>query len=109
ARGGAARAGGRPRRGRTAGMGTAGAARARPRCAAGRGAGCRGRRGPGPRGARAMTVDHVALLPAYAAVLTAVAVFLADLVAPGRRGPVLVAGSVGCAVTAVLAWVVGRG
>src|SRR6185295_9901672 len=55
-----------------------------------------------------MIVDHVALLPAYAAVLTAVAVFLADLVAPGRRGPVLVTGAAGCAATVVLAWVVGR-
>jgi len=55
-----------------------------------------------------VTVDQVALLPAYAAVLTAVAVFVADLVAPGRRGPVLVLGVAGCGVTAVLAWVVGR-
>jgi NADH-quinone oxidoreductase subunit N len=55
-----------------------------------------------------MTVDQVALLPAYAAVATAVAVFVTDLVVPGRRGPVLVAGALGCVATAVAAWWVGH-
>jgi NADH-quinone oxidoreductase subunit N len=51
-----------------------------------------------------MSIDHVALLPAYAAVATAVAVFVVDLIVPGRRGPVLVAGVLGCAVTAAVAF-----
>jgi NADH-quinone oxidoreductase subunit N len=55
-----------------------------------------------------MTIDHVALLPVYAAAATAIVVFLADMVAPGRRGPVLVLGSLGCAATAIAAWWVGH-
>jgi NADH-quinone oxidoreductase subunit N len=54
-----------------------------------------------------VTVDQIALLPGYAAVLTAVAVFVTDLVVPGRRGPVLVVGALGCAATAAVAWRVG--
>jgi NADH-quinone oxidoreductase subunit N len=54
-----------------------------------------------------MSVDQVALLPAYAAALTAVAALVTDLISPGRRGPVLVVTALGAAVTTVAAWVVG--
>ncbi|MGA8113080.1 MAG: NADH-quinone oxidoreductase subunit N, partial [Actinocatenispora sp.] len=47
------------------------------------------------------SVDHVALVPAYLAAGTAVAVFVADLVAPGRRGPVLGIGAFGAVAVAV--------
>jgi NADH-quinone oxidoreductase subunit N len=55
-----------------------------------------------------MTFDHVALLPAYLAAATAVAAFLADLVAPGRS---LVAGvtAAGAVATGLAAILVGRG
>ncbi len=55
-----------------------------------------------------MSIDHLALLPAYLAVLTAVGVFLADLAVPGRRGPVLTLAALGCAGTAAAAWWVGH-
>ncbi|GII26121.1 NADH-quinone oxidoreductase subunit N [Planosporangium mesophilum] len=54
-----------------------------------------------------MTIDQVALLPAYAAALTAVTALVTDLLVPGRRGPVLVVTALGSAATAVAAWVVG--
>jgi len=55
-----------------------------------------------------MTIDHVALLPAYLAAATAVAAFLADLLTTRR---VVVAGAValGAVATAVAAFLVGRG
>ncbi|MGC9666576.1 NADH-quinone oxidoreductase subunit N [Planosporangium sp. 12N6] len=53
------------------------------------------------------TIDQVALLPAYAAALTAVAALVTDLLVPGRRGPVLAVTALGAAVIAVTAWVVG--
>src|SRR5690349_7433143 len=56
-----------------------------------------------------MSVDQVALLPAYAAALTAVAALVTDLVVPGRRGPVLVVTAAGAALTAAVAWAVGAG
>ncbi len=55
-----------------------------------------------------MRVDHVALLPLYAAAATAIVAFLADLVAPGRRTPVLLLGSLGCVATGATAWWVGH-
>jgi NADH-quinone oxidoreductase subunit N len=54
-------------------------------------------------------VDQVALLPAYAAAVTAVVALVADLVAPGRRGPVLAVTTLGAVATTVAAWVVGAG
>jgi NADH-quinone oxidoreductase subunit N len=54
-------------------------------------------------------IDHVALAPAYAAAGTAVLAFLADLVAPGRRGPVLTLTVLGAASTIAAAVWVGRG
>jgi NADH-quinone oxidoreductase subunit N len=54
-----------------------------------------------------MTVDQVALLPAYAAALTAVAALVTDLIVPGRRGPVLVVTAFGAALTALTAWIIG--
>jgi NADH-quinone oxidoreductase subunit N len=50
-----------------------------------------------------MTIDHLALLPAYTAAATAVLVFLADL-AIGRRTPVLVLGMLGAAATVAVSW-----
>nr|WP_205861274.1 proton-conducting transporter membrane subunit [Planosporangium flavigriseum] len=47
------------------------------------------------------------MLPAYAAALTAIVALVVDLVAPGRRGPVLAVSALGSAATAVAAWVVG--
>ena len=57
-------------------------------------------RRPGARGGRPVNIDQVALLPVYAAALTAVAVLVTDLLVPGRRGPVLVVTAVGAASTA---------
>jgi NADH-quinone oxidoreductase subunit N len=54
-------------------------------------------------------IDHFALLPAYAAAGTAVLAFLADLVAPGRRGVVAGATALGALATGVAAIGVGRG
>src|SRR2546423_3549995 len=54
-----------------------------------------------------MSVDQVALLPVYAAALTAVAALVTDLIVPGRRGPVLVVTAVGAALTVVTAWIIG--
>jgi NADH-quinone oxidoreductase subunit N len=48
-------------------------------------------------------IDHVALLPVYAAALTAVAALLTDLIVPGRRGPVLAVTALGAAATTVAA------
>jgi NADH-quinone oxidoreductase subunit N len=56
-----------------------------------------------------MNVDQVALLPAYAAALTAVAALVTDLVVPGRRGPVMAVTAFGAALTALMAWIVGTG
>jgi NADH-quinone oxidoreductase subunit N len=56
-----------------------------------------------------MSIDQIALLPAYAVALTAVAALVTDLLAPGRRGPVLAVTALGTAATAVVAWVVGAG
>jgi len=50
-----------------------------------------------------MTIDQVALLPAYAAALTAVAALVTDLIAPGRRAPVLIVTAAGTVVTAAAA------
>ena len=52
-------------------------------------------------------IDHVALLPAYCAAGTALLAFLADLLAPGRRG--LVAMVAGTVVTGIAAWFAYRG
>jgi NADH-quinone oxidoreductase subunit N len=54
-------------------------------------------------------IDHYALLPAYAAAGTAVLAFLADLLAPGRRGPALTVTALGAVGTIVAAIWVGRG
>src|SRR5262249_29066325 len=54
-----------------------------------------------------MSIDQVALLPAYAAALTAVAALVTDLIVPGRRGPVLVVTAFGAALTAQTAWILG--
>ncbi len=56
-----------------------------------------------------MSIDQVALLPAYAAAGTAVATFLADLAAPGRRAVVAVTTGVGALATGIIAVTVGRG
>jgi len=56
-----------------------------------------------------MSFDHVALLPAYLAAATAVAAFLADLIAPGRRSAVAGVTAVGALATGVVAIFVGRG
>src|SRR5205823_4653187 len=56
-----------------------------------------------------MSFDHVALLPAYLAAATAVAAFLADLIAPGRRSAVAGVTAVGALATGVVAILVGRG
>jgi NADH-quinone oxidoreductase subunit N len=54
-----------------------------------------------------MRIDHVALLPAYAAAGTAVLVLVLDLLLPGRRAVVLAGAAVGTAATAVLSfWLV---
>ncbi len=54
-------------------------------------------------------IDNIALLPAYVAAGTAVLAFLADMVAPGRRGPIMGMTALGAAGTAVAAWLVGTG
>jgi NADH-quinone oxidoreductase subunit N len=51
-----------------------------------------------------MRIDHVALLPAYAAAGTAVLVLVLDLLLPGRRAVVLAGAAVGAAATAALAF-----
>jgi NADH-quinone oxidoreductase subunit N len=51
-----------------------------------------------------MRIDHVALLPGYAAATTAVLVLVLDLLFPGRRGVVLAGAAVGAAATAALAF-----
>ena len=56
-----------------------------------------------------MTIDHVALLPAYFAGATAVAAFLADLIAPGRRLVVATTTGLGALATGIAAIGVGRG
>jgi NADH-quinone oxidoreductase subunit N len=50
-----------------------------------------------------VTIDHVALLPAYAAAGTAVLAFLAEIVAPGRRGAVLTVTILGTLATGLAA------
>ncbi|MEV0842742.1 proton-conducting transporter membrane subunit [Actinocatenispora sera] len=55
------------------------------------------------------SIDQVALAPAYLAALTAVAVLITDLVAPGRRVPALVAAALGTTATGVVAVLVGLG
>ncbi|GAB3798147.1 NADH-quinone oxidoreductase subunit N [Micromonospora zhanjiangensis] len=55
-----------------------------------------------------MTVDNVALLPAYLAAGTAVLVLLADLLV-ARRGATVAVGALGAVATAVGAVLVGRG
>jgi NADH-quinone oxidoreductase subunit N len=58
----------------------------------------------------AQTVDHAALAPLYAAVATAVAVLLADLLAPpGRRGWLLALAGLGVTVTGAVAVWAGAG
>ncbi|MGI5245668.1 NADH-quinone oxidoreductase subunit N [Dactylosporangium sp. CA-139066] len=53
-----------------------------------------------------MRIDQVALIPAYVAAGTAVLALIVDLIAPGRRGPVVVATALGMAGTAGAAiWV----
>lgn len=54
-----------------------------------------------------MNINQVALLPVYAAALTAVAALVTDLLVPGRRGPVLVVTAVGAASTGAVAWWLG--
>src|SRR5262245_21608272 len=49
-------------------------------------------------------IDQVALLPAYCAAGTAVIAMLADLVAPGRRAPVLGATLLGILATGFGCW-----
>ena len=55
-----------------------------------------------------MTIDHIALLPAYCAAGTAVLAFLAEIVAPGRRAPALTATMLGTIVTGLAAGLVYR-
>ncbi len=54
-------------------------------------------------------IDNIALLPAYVAAGTAVLAFLADMVTPGRRGPIMAVTGLGAVGTAVAAWMVGSG
>jgi NADH-quinone oxidoreductase subunit N len=54
-----------------------------------------------------ISIDHVALLPAYLAAGTAVLAFLTDIVFPERRGPILVAAAVGAVATGLTAVLVG--
>src|SRR2546425_807431 len=54
-------------------------------------------------------IDHVALLPAYLAAATAVVAFLADLIAPARRGAVAGVTALGAVATGVVAILVSRG
>lgn len=56
-----------------------------------------------------MSVDHVALLPAYIAAGTALLAFVADLVAPGRHRVVLGVTAVGAIGTGIAAILVARG
>ncbi|MER7001711.1 proton-conducting transporter membrane subunit [Dactylosporangium sp. NPDC000555] len=56
-----------------------------------------------------MRIDQVALIPAYVAAGTALLALLVDLIAPGRRGPVVVATALGMAGTAAAAIAVGVG
>jgi len=51
-----------------------------------------------------MTIDHLALLPAYCAAGAAVLALLTDLVVPGRRAGVLAVSALGAAVTGVACW-----
>ena len=55
------------------------------------------------------TIDQVALLPLYAAGLTALLAFVTDLIVPGRRCAVLAMTALGTVGTAVTAWIVGTG
>ncbi len=55
------------------------------------------------------SIDQVALLPAYAAAGVAILALVIDLLAPGRRGPVLIASCLGAAGVAITAAVVGAG
>ncbi|HEX6874003.1 MAG TPA: proton-conducting transporter membrane subunit [Micromonosporaceae bacterium] len=48
-----------------------------------------------------MSIDQIALLPAYAAAGTAALALLMDLLMPGRRLPVVIASSLGTGITAV--------
>src|SRR5439155_1023130 len=66
-------------------------------------------RSDGGTGVGAMSFDHVALLPACLAAATAVAAFLADLIAPGRGSAVAGVTAVGALATGVVAILVGRG
>ena len=56
-----------------------------------------------------MSVDQIALVPAYCAAGTAVLPFLADLMAPGRRAAVAGSAALGTVATGVAAVLVGRG
>lgn len=56
-----------------------------------------------------MSIDNVALLPAYIAAGTALLAFVADLVAPGRHRVVLAATAAGAIATGVAAILVGQG
>lgn len=56
-----------------------------------------------------MSVDQIALVPAYCAAGTAMLPFLADLVAPGRRAVVAGSAALGTVATGVAAVLVGRG
>ena len=55
------------------------------------------------------TIDQIAMLPLYAAAATAVLAFITDLIAAGRRGPVLAVTALGATATAVTAWIIGAG
>ncbi|MEV8511099.1 proton-conducting transporter membrane subunit [Dactylosporangium sp. NPDC051484] len=56
-----------------------------------------------------MRIDQVALIPVYVAAGTALLALLVDLIAPGRRGPVVVTTALGMAGTAAAAIAVGVG
>ncbi|WP_432831986.1 NADH-quinone oxidoreductase subunit N [Dactylosporangium sp. CA-092794] len=50
-----------------------------------------------------MSIDHVALIPAYIAAGTALLALVMDLIVPGRRGPVMVVTALGMGGTAAAA------
>jgi NADH-quinone oxidoreductase subunit N len=55
------------------------------------------------------TIDQIALLPLYAAAVTALLALVTDLIVPHRRGAVLAMTALGAVGTAATAWIVGTG
>ncbi len=99
----------RGRRGRRVGAAGRPGARRRPGAGARAGHGARAARSAGDGDPMNATIDQVALLPLYAAAATALLAFVTDLIAPGRRAPVLAMTALGTIGTAVAAWIVGAG